>query len=678
MELEAHLQSRAEQAPSLMESESNKVEESSKSHALFQPEVSSIHPAIRRLDVAKAKEILPSLEFMRASVLCKHSLVGVLSPLSNRSSFLKLQSTALRPLAQLRYIRPDSQPRLSEVFSRIPWPTTKEQEREVVNAVRIEIWEGQNGGIGAPNQGSRQAIDKRQRQEQQAEAKRRKIENGEKIETPIYATEFTKEEIANEERRPKKKVAIMMGYSGTAMVAAGAISKANAQDPKKSSFIRCARTDKGVHAAGNVVSLKMIVEDPDIIQKINEKLSPQIRVWGYEVTTGSFSCYQLCDSRVYEYLMPSHCLLPPHPSTFLARKTIELAEKAGDLDAVNARQEEVAGYWEEVDEKYIKPILEGVPEDIRKIVEKSLYLDEQESPDNEDEAAPAAAEPEPLAVEPAEGEGAETEPKPFEMDPRQRLILDTIKAVKAAYITARRAYRVPEKRIARIQECLNKYVGTVNFHNYTIQKTFKDASAKRHIKSFNVNTTPIVINGTEWLSMKVHGQSFMMHQIRKMVAMATLLVRSGCSPDRITESYGPERIAIPKAPGLGLLLERPIFDSYNSKASSLSREPVAFDKFTKEMEEFKQREIYDRIFREEEQSSAFGSFFNHIDHFQLGYFLYVTSGGIKAAQLVTAPSADPITSKSSSGGKPGKSQKDALAAVESEGEDDGKITIEDS
>lgn len=46
-----------------------------------------------------------------------------------------------------------------------------------------------------------------------------------------------------------------------AFVAAGTISKANADDPKKSSLVRCARTDKGVHAAGNVISLKLIVEE---------------------------------------------------------------------------------------------------------------------------------------------------------------------------------------------------------------------------------------------------------------------------------------------------------------------------------------------------------------------------------------------------------------------------------
>lgn len=399
------------------------------------------------------------------------------------------------------------------------------------------------------------------------------------------------------------------------MVAAGAISKANAADPKKSSFVRCARTDKGVHAAGNVVSLKMIIEDPDIVQKINEKLSPQIRVWGIETTSKGFSCYQLCDSRVYEYLMPSHCLLPPHPSTHLGRKIVEFAEKAGDLDAVNARQEEVAGYWEEVDEKYIKPILDNVPEDVRKIVQKSLFVEEAQEaePNGEEESAAAVLEKRVGEITEQTGGAGKLvteesvdakQSKPFDMDPRQRLIHTTIKAVKAAYITARRAYRVPSSRITRVQECLDRYVGTKNFHNYTIQKGHNDPSAKRHIKSFSVNPEPIVINGTEWLSLKVHGQSFMMHQIRKMVAMATLVVRAGCASDRINDTYGPDRIAIPKAPGLGLLLERPIFDNYNIKASSLGREPVGFDKFSKEMNEFKQREIYDRIFREEEQTSA--------------------------------------------------------------------------
>ncbi|KAJ6180203.1 hypothetical protein N7519_010664 [Penicillium mononematosum] len=643
---------------------------------------------------AESKGKFPrNIDFMRASIIRQRNLSGILTALRNsiliRSIPRNTRDHAVSRQFYRSFWRDPSAPRaeLSEIFQRIQWPTTKEQEAEVVEGVRTAIWGERNG-------------DKRQRHEEKAEVKRRKIENGEEVNLPIYATQFSKEEIDSEERRPEKKVALLMGYSGTgysgmqlneqqrtiegdlftALVNVGAVSKANAADPKKSSFVRCARTDKGVHAAGNVVSLKMIVEDEDIIQKINAELSPQIRVWGYEVTSKSFSCYQMCDSRVYEYLMPSHCLVPPHPSTYLGKKIVELADKAGELDAVKARQEEVASYWEDVDEKYIKPILETLPEDIRSIVEKSLYQDDSREAlqPSEEKGVPSAPAEEPVQQEtseqPVTEQSADAEAqKPFVMDPRQKAITDAIKSIKAAYLTAKRAYRAPASRIARLQECLNRYEGTKNFHNYTIQKTHKDPSAKRHIKSFKVNTTPIIINGTEWLSLKVHGQSFMMHQIRKMVAMATMVVRSGCHPDRITETYGPERIAIPKAPGLGLLLERPIFDAYNNKAQGLDRQPINFQKFEAEMNEFKQREIYDRIFREEEESAGFGSFFNHIDHFPAGYFLYVTSGGIPAAKLATAPTAaDPGSPKA--GNKPRgapRAQQDALAAVEVESEDEG-------
>ena len=47
---------------------------------------------------------------------------------------------------------------------------------------------------------------------------------------------------------------------------------------------RAARTDAGVHAAGNVVSLKMIMSVPgipDMVSRINEELPPEIRLWGF-------------------------------------------------------------------------------------------------------------------------------------------------------------------------------------------------------------------------------------------------------------------------------------------------------------------------------------------------------------------------------------------------------------
>lgn len=76
------------------------------------------------------------------------------------------------------------------------------------------------------------------------------------------------------------------------MVKAGAVSKDNSNNPGKVNLGRAARTDAGVHAAGNVVSMKLIVDIPgvpDIIEKINQELPPDIRLWAYVRTMNSFN-----------------------------------------------------------------------------------------------------------------------------------------------------------------------------------------------------------------------------------------------------------------------------------------------------------------------------------------------------------------------------------------------------
>ena len=510
-----------------------------------------------------------------------------------------------------------------------------------------------------------------------------------------------------------------------AFVAAGAISKANADDPKKSSLVRCARTDKGVHAAGNVISLKLIVEDPKIIETINDNLPPQIRVWGMERTNGAFSCYQSCDSRWYEYLIPTFSFLPPHPQSFLGKKLVESAEKEGVYETFKARQEDVASFWETTEDVYVKPILEKFDLETRAQIMAAIHSEKDnsdgekagkhakgilvdvkaketpESTSNGDamDESSAPETPPPKFKRPAE-EDPEDEPnvKKTKTDERLEDGLSTatgdietadaphpsetedrdvtmniesvdpvpkvftpvelaVKEIKAAYITAKKAYRISASRRERVQEALKCYVGTKNFHNYTIQKHSSDPSAKRHIRSFNVQPEPVIINDTEWLSLKVHGQSFMMHQIRKMVAMAALVVRCGTPMSIIQESYGPKTISIPKAPGLGLLLEAPVFESYNERAvKEFQRETIDFNKYTKEMLEFKQREIYDRIFREEEKDhqyvlasmlrgmklmyDRFHDFFHHVDHYRTDYFLWVTASGLSAAKQNHARKGD--------------------------------------
>ena len=414
--------------------------------------------------------------------------------------------------------------------------------------------------------------------------------------------------------------------------------------------------------------MKLIVEDPDIVQMINDNLSPQIRVWGMERTNGSFSAYQFCDSRIYEYLIPSHVFLPPHPDSFLGRELVELADEAGDIEGYRDRQKEVSTFWDEAKEQYIKPILDRMDPALQPLVMKALYTQEAENAERETTSKTEEDSNHPVQTIDSVNSPDEANSGPPQMamqallnqdktssnaDPRtsntdlptdsppskkQPIALDlAIKDLKAAYIHAKRSYRISTTRLTRIQSTLTRFHGTQNFHNYTVQKSPRDPSSTRIIKSFILKPVPILRNNIEWLSLKVHGQSFMMHQIRKMVSMAALIVRCGCHEGRIQDSYQSSKLSIPKAPGLGLLLERPIFDAYNERlVGQYGREKLGFEKFEKEMQDFKEREIYGRIFGEEERENVFGAFFAGIDQFRSAQLLYLTSGGVEATKWVFA------------------------------------------
>ncbi|KAJ2959929.1 hypothetical protein NQZ79_g4658 [Umbelopsis isabellina] len=354
------------------------------------------------------------------------------------------------------------------------------------------------------------------------------------------------------ERKPKKKAAILVGFCGTgyqgmqinptaksieselfkAFCKAGAISEDNSDDPKKVSFMRAARTDKGVHAAGNVVSLKFIGEDPDVVSKINSYLPDQIRVWGYVTTMRNFHAKNACDSRVYEYLLPSY--------TLMQKKPIDPA------------------HFENVDDA---SFVELPPSTAEEMAEK-------------------------------------------------------------------RAYRISDEKMQQVRDILKDFEGTHNFHNYTIGRFFKEQASNRYIMSFKVGE-PQYVNDTEWLSLKIHGQSFMLHQIRKMVGMLILMVRSATPTSLISKTFGPEKLNIPKAPALGLLLERPIFTQYNTRIAALeqSREPVDFDKYEHEIQDFKSKFIYSKIHEDEVNESIFDGWLRLIDGYRGPAYGYLNSEG---------------------------------------------------
>ncbi|KAG2228450.1 hypothetical protein INT48_003141 [Thamnidium elegans] len=270
----------------------------------------------------------------------------------------------------------------------------------------------------------------------------------------------------------------------------------------------------------------MICQDKDLVEKLNAQLPNCIRIWGYVETQRTFHAKTKCDSRIYEYLLPSYTL--------------------------------------------------------KRLVEKKLKLEPESERDYK------------ILTE----NGTMT-----------RYISPTDQSVLSNF-------RVDQERLEKFKAAMSLFKGTHNFHNYTISRSFKDPASKRFMIDISVND-PMIIENTEWISVKLHGQSFMLHQIRKMISMAMLSVRTGTPLSLIPKTFEADKINIPKAPALGLLLERPVFQLYNNRMAS------------NQIETFKKEFIYKEIFEHEKKNREFDTFLAAIDsHIDSTYQYFNTEGVI--------------------------------------------------
>lgn len=267
-------------------------------------------------------------------------------------------------------------------------------------------------------------------------------------------------------RRKRRKYALLLSYSGKgylgmqrnpgfrtieddllqAMLKTDIMDEEGCTCPQIHHFQRAARTDKGVSAARQVVSVKLPDDVADIPVAINKHLPESIRVMKAVRTTKGFNCKTWCDSRTYSYLSPTYAFAP--------------------VDQVT----------------------------------------------NSD-------------------------------------------------------YRISTEVVAELKEILATYKGTHNFHNFTARKKAHEDSAKRYIMDMTCGE-PFEKDGYEWIMITVKGQSFMLHQIRKMVGVAMAISRGIAGKDCIVNAFKNDRFDLPIAPGLGLVLEEPHYEIYNKRFGS--------------------------------------------------------------------------------------------------------------
>lgn len=158
-------------------------------------------------------------------------------------------------------------------------------------------------------------------------------------------------------------------------------------------------------------------------------------------------------------------------------------------------------------------------------------------------------------------------------------------------------FRITEEMLNNVNEVLKTYLGTKNFHNFTSKKNFKDPSVNRFIISFECEK-PFVKEGVEFVVVKIKGQSFMLHQIRKMMGLAIAVTRGLTTVDIINKSYLHDKYDVPTAPGLGLVLDQVHYDRYNKRYEG-THDNLEWSETDQDVLQFKEKYIYPTIIETE-------------------------------------------------------------------------------
>lgn len=275
-----------------------------------------------------------------------------------------------------------------------------------------------------------------------------------------------------------------------ALYLSGAIPEQDKDHPKRFDWSRSARTDKGVSAVCQVVSGSFYVDPPGLVNRLHQHLCSQFRVFGYKRVTPSFNAQRFCDRRRYVYLLPTFALGGKCGvavgSGILSSDESALTVGSGILSS----KVSVLSKRRNGDDNAVSELVEG---DMRcDVAVCSGNLSGNES----------------VLSKGRNGNGND--------NAMSELVEGECQVKRFSY-----GGEVKE----RFNGILKCYEGTHNFHNFTTRIKAEDPSSQRFIVSFSANET-VIVDGIEFVKCEVVGQSFMLHQIRKLIGFAVLVMRN--------------------------------------------------------------------------------------------------------------------------------------------------------
>ncbi|KAH7650145.1 hypothetical protein FG379_003225 [Cryptosporidium bovis] len=320
-----------------------------------------------------------------------------------------------------------------------------------------------------------------------------------------------------------------------------------------------------------------------IMNKMNELLvDKKISVFKIIRVTKNFDARTDCSRRQYEYILPEYLLYPV---------TITDLELKNELENV-------------CEERYQRELIELNNNNEKRKREKSFSKTDIVSNCNECD----------------EVENKDEKMKIFEFHQLNRQnnygfgnnkkLVDYLNINNSNNLNVLLDYKIDNDKLSEFQSILNEYVGTHSFHNFTSKSSYYDSNSWRHIENIKVEFTDISSNSsgnkTNAIKVIIKGQSFMLHQIRKMIALAIEVFRGTAPKNAIQLSFLPNKLSIHLSPSQGLLLDRVSYSTYNIKRSISTEKKdfnvhfISFDNekclFVKKIEHFKRDFIYKRIY----------------------------------------------------------------------------------
>jgi tRNA pseudouridine38-40 synthase len=347
----------------------------------------------------------------------------------------------------------------------------------------------------------------------------------------------------------------------TALFHAGIIEASDYGTLSKVGWNRAARTDKGVHAAGQVISLMLRLREgeteDDLRVRTNSFLPSEIRVFDFVRVTKQFNAKNLCSGRKYGYILPTFTLRPvdSFASIMYVQKHKGLSK---EVVTENGSDDYTSGDAFGRGRQHM-------------LTKRAAFRSALPSSEDLLRMEAAIAQSEKLTSAATNVTPRFEIPDAYQTGAAFVLSLSTTKVLREKDFQSRvngAGFRLRASEWETLRNVLQKFCGTRSFHNFTPRLEAGDATTVRYITEC-VPSKPFIVGegaeAMEFVHVTIQGQSFLLNQIRHMIGLTIDRVRGQCGESVMDLAFSGGSFKLPLAPAEGLYLGQCYFLAYDRR-----------------------------------------------------------------------------------------------------------------